>query len=125
MKRLRRFISSLAFAYRWHRTTHGTWPLPTAGEPWANTDEKTLQGFLASETGRRLVHALHGAEHRCTTHAVMHTAAQARDYACGYAAGFRSAVAYTLTLSAPPAASAGPEPSIAEGADELLARLAP
>ena len=86
------------------------------------TVSSALDAFLHTPGGAALIAHLREKDVLVTTNAV-HGSPDRREYRCGYAAGFRDTVAYLVTLSTPPVAHAGTEPS--EGAADLLARLAP
>lgn len=131
MKTLRRLFSTIAdtlaawtFLRRWHRTEHGNWPLPPTSEvPWQREQTEALAVFLRSAAGQVLIAHLRCVDLRTTAFAV-YGDPKKREYHCGYAAGLRATVSYLVTLSTPPAATAGTEHD-GDGAADLLARLAP
>ena len=125
LARLRLTLEAWLFLRRWHRTTHGGWPVPPhPGAEWTPEAATALRAFLSTPTGAALIGKLREADLQTSAHAVHTGSPDTREYRCGYAGGLRAAVAYMLTLSSPPAAHAGLEPD-ADGADALLARLAP
>ena len=124
LARIRLTLAAWAFLRRWHRLTHGAWPVPPQSEAqWLPAQAAALAAFLHTPGGAALIAHLREKDVLVTTNAV-HGSPDRREYRCGYAAGFRDTVAYLVTLSTPPVAHAGTEPS-AEGAADLLARLAP
>jgi hypothetical protein len=125
LAQIRLILAAWAFLRRWHRLAHGSWPVPPQAESeWTDEAAHGLRAYLKTPTGAALLLKLREADLRTTAHAVHIEQAGSREWRCGDAAGFRASAAYLITLSTPPAALAGLEPD-AEGADALLARLAP
>lgn len=101
---LRDFAAWIAFVRAWHRRFHGTVHVPPHETISLSAEEASAcRQFFATPAGRKLIHAMRQAEVTTATHAALGTPknGESRDYLSGYAAGFRSAFAYELTLSSP------------------------
>lgn len=92
----------LQFRREWARQVRMPWPVPPDGqdEPWTPEDAATLNLFLRGPNGSRVMAMLRRHEYDTAVMAVNNSHPQGRDYACGYASGFRSCAAAIITLSA-------------------------
>ncbi|MBS0229449.1 MAG: hypothetical protein JSS23_12260 [Proteobacteria bacterium] len=96
----------------WARQVAMPWPVPPQlpeGEQWTNADAAVVDAFFRTDTGRRALQSLQRMEYDTALQAC--TARQpgtTREYAAGYACGFRCCAAYLMTLSAERTDSAQP-----------------
>jgi len=117
----------LLFRREWSRQVRMPWPVPPAdpGEPWGPEDAAILNLFLRGPNGSRVLAMLRRHEYDTAVMAVNNAHPQGRDYACGYASGFRSCAAAIITLSAAQTVSEQIADEDRQGEDSVGARYAP
>lgn len=97
---------------------------PRQTPEWDRGDAAALRAFLAGPAGSKLMEIMRYQEQSVNASAVMRR--DRFEYACGYAAGFRTAFAWIHSLSAnvPPQEDTQTN-QIPQGAQELIETLAP
>jgi len=124
---LRAWFFLLRFRREWARQVRMPWPVPPIeqGHTWGPEDADTLNLFLRGPNGSRVMAMLRRHEYDTAVMAVNNAHPQGRDYACGYASGFRSCAAAIITLSAAQTVSEQIADEDRQGEDSVGARYAP
>lgn len=103
MKRVLTLIREWIHLWRWRRDwakqAAMPWPVPPAGdEEWTNEDAQRLVAFLKSDSGALALRMLQRLEYDNYS-AACNQEQRSREYAAGYASGFRCCAAFLVTLS--------------------------
>lgn len=104
LRAIRAWCATQAWRRTWMQQVVMPWPVPPPlpeGEEWTKEDAAAVERFWRTPAGARALQALQRLEYDNYTAACnQRQPGTTRDYAAGYASGFRSCAAYLITLSA-------------------------
>lgn len=125
LKAIRGWCQLWRWRREWTRQVAMPWPVPPPvgpGEEWTNEDAQRLAAFFGSGSGASALRMLQRLEWDNYA-AACNQEQRSREYAAGYASGFRCCAAFLMTLSAERSATAQTAEPAAEDDAAFRARF--